>query len=210
MSKTRLLLLFLMIFLVSLESHAQIKDILKNQKDKIKEKAKDKAKDKAQSLMESEMDKIRGGYDSTNFNYAIALSDNAGLFEDKQKGKQLAKFGIGASDRLGYTNDANIDPLKDAKDLNSLGSMFFASNRYKSAERAFNNAQRKYEQQSATQNIFYPQTLANKGLLYEAMGRYNEALEYTNQALAIRKQVLGEENATYASSINNLAMIYKD
>ena len=38
-----------------------------------------------------------------------------------------------------------------------------------------------------------------------AQGKYREALELAQKALAIRQQLLGEEHPDYAASLNNLA-----
>ena len=43
--------------------------------------------------------------------------------------------------------------------------------------------------------------------LYE-QGRYREALELAQEALAIARQLLGEEHPDYATSLNSLAVLY--
>jgi hypothetical protein len=47
---------------------------------------------KAGSKMLSEMDKARAEFDSTDFDYAILLSDNSGLFDVKENGEMSAKI----------------------------------------------------------------------------------------------------------------------
>jgi len=44
--------------------------------------------------------------------------------------------------------------------------------------------------------------------LYSATGRYEQAERLYQQALEIRRQVLGEQHPDFASSLNNLAALY--
>jgi CHAT domain-containing protein len=199
----------------------KLKDKLNREKDKAKDKAKDKVedtkrdakrkgKDAVNDAMDKTLDKMRGEYDTTSFSYAIALSDNAGSYEDGERGKRLMQLAIAGTDALNVTNDKNRDYNQAAKNYNSIGSMFFASNKYKNAERFFTLAQNQFEKNSSTNTPSYAQTLANKGLLYETVGRYGEAEKHTLQSLEIRKSVLGESSNAYATSLNNLAMLYRD
>ncbi|MDZ8185459.1 MAG: tetratricopeptide repeat protein [Nostoc sp. ChiSLP02] len=50
---------------------------------------------------------------------------------------------------------------------------------------------------------------SNLAGLYRATGRYSEAEPLYQQALQLRKRLLGENNPVYATSLNNLAGIYK-
>jgi CHAT domain-containing protein/Tfp pilus assembly protein PilF len=54
----------------------------------------------------------------------------------------------------------------------------------------------------------YANSLNNLAILYYQMGQYDKALPLYEQALAIRKKVLGEEHRGYANSLNNLAILY--
>lgn len=199
----------------------KLKDKLNREKDKAQDKAKDKArdtkndakrkgKDKLNDAMDKTLDKMRGEYDTTSFSYSIALSDNAGSYEDSERGKRLLQLAIGGTDVVGITNDNNRDYNQAAKNYNSLGSMFFSSHKYKNAERFFTLAQKQFENNSSTNNASYAQVLANKGLLFETVGRYGEAEKYTVQALDIRKSAVGEGSNAHATSLNNLAMLYRD
>ena len=199
----------------------KLKDKLNREKEKTKDKVKDKTRDtkndlkrkgknKANDLLEKNLDKMRGEYDSTSFSYSIALSDNAGSYEDSERGKRLMQFAISGTDFLEITKDSDRDYNQTAKNYTSLGSMFFASHKYKNAERFFNLAQGQFEKNNAINEASYAQVLANKGLLYETVGRYSEAEKFTTKALEIRKSTLGEGSNAYATSLNNLAMLYKD
>ncbi|MGF2040337.1 MAG: tetratricopeptide repeat protein [Nostoc sp. CmiVER01] len=48
----------------------------------------------------------------------------------------------------------------------------------------------------------------NLASLYESQGRYNEAEPLFIQALALRRQLLGDEHPDVATSLNNLALLY--
>jgi len=46
--------------------------------------------------------------------------------------------------------------------------------------------------------------------VYQDLGQYNEAKEYYEKALIIRKKIFGEEHAGVATSYNNLGIVYQD
>src|SRR5690606_13010619 len=46
---------------------------------------------KATSSLMKNMEKARAEFDSTDFDYAILISDNAGLFDVQEKGERMAK-----------------------------------------------------------------------------------------------------------------------
>ena len=76
--------LFLLIAIsISTVSFSQID--LKGSLNRVKQDAIQKTKDAG----EKKMDDSRKEYDESNFNYAISFSDNAGLFETKEKSDRL-------------------------------------------------------------------------------------------------------------------------
>lgn len=54
----------------------------------------------------------------------------------------------------------------------------------------------------------YAASINYLAVLHMNMGRYEPALQLCEQALTIRKKILGEEHPDYAESINNLAKLY--
>nr|WP_232224256.1 tetratricopeptide repeat protein [Mastigocladopsis repens] len=52
-------------------------------------------------------------------------------------------------------------------------------------------------------------SLNNLALLYDSQGRYSEAEPLYQQALELRKRLLGEEHPDVAQSLNNLAYLYR-
>ncbi|HBH22434.1 MAG TPA: hypothetical protein DDY13_03325 [Cytophagales bacterium] len=56
----------------------------------------------------------------------------------------------------------------------------------------------------------YFRVVANLGLLYHAMGRFQKANEFTREALTLRQLYLGDQHNATAVSHNNLGVLYKD
>ncbi len=187
--------------------------------DKLKDKAKDASKQKTEKvktntknsgnrILNDRFEDMRNSYDSTNFSFAIALSDNSGLYEYEERAEKYKKNLVRVTDAVGITEDLSQDPLKVAKDFNDLGQFSYANNRFKRAEGLFKLAKAEFENKQAQNTLYYPKVIANQGLLYLTTGRYQEALEANLAALEMRKQ-LDANSTAYATSLNNLAMTYK-
>ncbi len=58
------------------------------------------------------------------------------------------------------------------------------------------------------QDVALTTTLTRLGMLYKAMGDYKQAEPLFQEALAIRRRVLGEQHPAHARSLNNLAALY--
>lgn len=199
MKKTLSLVL---IILYSAISYSQID--LKGSLNKVKQDAIQKTKEAG----EKKMDDSRKEYDESNFNYAISFSDNAGLFETKEKSDRLKNSMI-----EGYkvtTNKDESDLTVDrGKNFNNTGELSFAANKFKTAEFNFKQAMFIYEKNGATNTTDYALTESNLALLYQTTGRYTKAEKYSDLALALRKS-LDEKSAAYAASENNKAVLLKD
>ena len=52
-------------------------------------------------------------------------------------------------------------------------------------------------------------SLTNQALLYDSQGRYAEAEQLYQRALAIQEETLGREHPDVARSLNNLADLYR-
>ena len=184
---------------------------------------------KAGGLVARKMSDSRKDYDQALFNYAVSLSDNAGLFESQQQYKKHERLLL---DVMKGTDNKTNTPLENAEGYLDAGELFYSSNKYSSAEASFKAAIFIYESQidtggsnavsfkktqaTSTNKIdtsagpLYARALSNLGLLYHTTGRYNIALTYTEKALELRKKIFSENNASYAASVNNLAVLYKD
>ena len=47
------------------------------------------------------------------------------------------------------------------------------------------------------------------GMLLKQMGKYNDSLKYHEEALKVRKKVLGEKNILVANSYDHIGSIYR-
>lgn len=170
-------------------------------------RAKEDALKKAKEAGENKMDDSRKEFDESNFNYAISFSDNAGLFETKEKSDRVKNALI-----EGYKVSTNLDAdltTDRAKNFNNSGEIAFASNKFHSAEFSFKQAMYIYEKNGAQKTTDYALVESNLALLYQTTGRYIKAEKYSDLALALRKD-LDERSAAYAASENNKAVLLKD
>lgn len=181
-----------------------------NAKDKAKRDAENEAKKSAKETLLDGLDALdqkitnmQGEYDSTNFSFAIALSDDTGLFEYNERNKRLRNLVVGGTDAI----SAAGSPVRRAKTYNELGQMSYANYHFRRAEFFFKASQKTYENNGEINNIYYPKLIANMGLLYHTMGRYTESLEFTQNALDLRENLGDGEDAFYAVALNNMAML---
>ena len=172
---------------------------------KIKEKVVSAAKESGKDLARQKLDELQGEYDSTACNYAISLSDNAGLFENTERFDRHKKilFGMARGDE-GRTAE------EEAEGMNEAGEMFYANERYRLAEVYFLAALANYIDAYATSSPQYADVLANLGLLYHTTGRYELAEKFSVEAIKLRKDLLGRNSVAYAASMNNLSVLRKD
>ena len=56
--------------------------------------------------------------------------------------------------------------------------------------------------------IIYAQSLHDKGFKELSIGNFNTAIEYTKEAVYLRRQILGENNIEYFKSLHNLSLCY--
>ena len=198
---------------LTLQSPAQI---LKNIRDKAINKAKaskdnavDKAKYEARDAMHKQLNDIRDGFDSTDFDYAILVSDNSGLFNVKDRREFGSKFfnlkSIGTSL---YRRDFDISDEDNARLNLHMGESAFAMGRYPYAEKRFINAAEYFEKAYLLRDPGYMKTISNTGLLYATMGRYSQSEKFTAKALEMRESALGDKDMGVAASFNNYAVLH--
>src|SRR5690554_3573874 len=65
-----------------------LKDLKKVANDKVRELTTKENLNKATNSLLKSMENARAEFDSTDFDYAILISDNAGLFDVKEKGER--------------------------------------------------------------------------------------------------------------------------
>lgn len=171
-------------------ANAQIGNFLKNKLEKaVKEK------------VSESVDKKRAALDTSNFNYAIAFLDKSESYANQELGDRLVK---NADVLMG---DDEKTPLEEARELMDFGEFNYVRRSFKLAEFYLLAAKLAFEEQGATTDVNYFRTLANLGLLYEQMGRYTQAQEYTDRALQLRQEHMGEQSAAYIASLNNKAVL---
>ncbi|HEY8934038.1 MAG TPA: CHAT domain-containing tetratricopeptide repeat protein [Cyclobacteriaceae bacterium] len=181
----------------------------------LKKAAADKAKEltskdnleKAGNAVKKDLDKARAQFDSTDFDYAILLSDNSGVFDVKEKGELSAKLTTFTSLGSAYYNNAELTDAENARFNLELGEMSYAQHKFAFAEKRFAHAQASYEKADLKEDIGYMKTISNEGLLYATMGRFTQAETFTSQALELRKAKFGESNYAVASSLNNYGVL---
>jgi len=161
----------------------------------------------AKTILIAQLDKSKAEYDTTSFNYAISLSDNAGLYENEERWLRNQKL---FSDLLKQSDGSTLTPLQQAEQNNEVGEMMYASNKFQAAENTFLSSKSIYETNALTSETSYSKVIANIGLLYHTMGRYSKSEEFEKSALELRKTQSGETSIAYAASINNLGVLYKD
>lgn len=191
--------------------HAQLlKNLKKLAEDKAKEITSEENLKKVGKDYMNSLDKARARFDSTDFDYAILLSDNSGLFDVQEKGEITAK--ISTLWTLGSAS-LNKDELSDEERarLNlERGELAYASGWFNSADTRLSLAKKNYEDAKLTDDIGYLKAIADQGLLYATMGRFTQAEAATVEALKMRREKLDENNVGVASSLNNYAVIHYD
>jgi CHAT domain-containing protein len=194
----------------SIQSPAQI---LKNIKDRAINKAKantvNKGKSEARNAYHKQLNDIRDSFDSTDFDYAILVSDNSGLFDVKDKKQFGSKFfnlkSIGTSF---YRKDFDISDEDNARLNLHMGESAFAMGRFLFAEKKFTTAAGYFEKAYLLSDPGYMKTISNTGLLYATMGRYSQAEKFTSKALDMRQTTMGPTDMGVAASLNNYAVLH--
>ncbi len=186
--------------------------ILKKLKDKVVDKGKgtvNDAKYEARSKANQTVRDIRAEFDSTDFDYAILVSDNSGLFNVKDKrelgGKFMTVKNIGTSF---YRRDFDLSDEESARLNLQMGESAFAMGRYVYAEKRFTAAAGFFEKAYMLRDPGYMKTISNTGLLYATMGRYSQAESFTSKALEMRETTLGPKDMGVAASYNNYAVLH--
>lgn len=181
--------------------------LIKRLKDKAVSDGKAKVKSEVRSTVRDEMQNYRAEFDSADFDYALLLSDNSGLFNTKKKGEFANRFialrNIGRS-----IKDIDLSDAENAKLNLEMGQAAYASEKFVYAEKRFTAARAYFEKAYMTSDFGYLKTVANQGLLYTTMGRFSQAEEYTSSALSLRQQKLGETNMSVAASFNNYGVLH--
>jgi CHAT domain-containing protein len=193
---------------VSLSLHAQV---LKNLKDAAVGVGKNlntkENREKLGTIVMKDMEKARAEFDSTDFDYAILLSDNSGLFDIKEKGEGTAKVTSLTSSAVSFMKNSELTDAERARFNLDMGEVFYAHEKFSMAEKRFASAKSAYELAGLSEDIGYLKTISNQGLLYATMGRFTQAEGFTAEALEMRKNKFGDNNTSVAASLNNYGVL---
>src|SRR6187551_1070017 len=88
----------LILIINSSQSYAQF--------NKIKQAVSKENRQKVVSGAKGQLDKARDSFDSTDFDYAILVTDNSGLLDVGEKGEFVSKLAMGGSLALGVVDSA--------------------------------------------------------------------------------------------------------
>src|SRR5688572_6918963 len=199
---------FLFVFLSSHLQAQLLKDLGKKTADKAKTIGSKENREKLVNSVMGDMEKARAEFDSTDFDYAILLSDNSGLFDVKEKGEGAAKVTSVLSLGAGLIKNAELSAKDKARIQLDIGEMLYANSKFTLAEKKFAQAKTLYESDTLlTSEMGYLKTISNQGLLYATMGRFTQAEEFTAQALELRKKTFGPTNSSVAASLNNYGVL---
>lgn len=196
--------ILIILLLVSFRMHGQL---LQNLKDKAKSLATKENLDKAGAAAMKSMDKARAEFDSADFDYAILISDNSGLFDVKEKGEAVAKVSSVMNLFSSFSKNDELSDEEKARFNRESGELWYGSGKYSLAEKKFAQAKTLYEQAGLKEDLGYLKTISSQGLLYSTMGRFTQAEESTVEALNMRKAKFGENNIGVAASQNNYGVL---
>ncbi|MGB3005744.1 MAG: CHAT domain-containing protein [Chitinophagaceae bacterium] len=205
---------FFGIFLLFLFSNLQ-SQILNKIKDRVKGKAESEAnnakynaKNKAKQAAYKELDDFKADFDSTDIDYALLLSDNAGLFGGRGRGEFGTKFLRLAGIANSIYKDAALNNEENARLNLQMGQSAYVTGRFVFAEKRLDAAKEYFEKANLENDLGYLKTISSQGLLYTSMGRFGQAEKFTADALNMRKEKLGEANMSVAASLNNYAVLH--
>ncbi len=207
--RSRVLCLGLSMCLLVASANAQfLKDLKDAASKKVQTLATKENLDKAKSSLLKRMESARAEFDSTDFDYAILISDNAGLFDIKEKGERLARASSFVTLGTSYYNNTELTDEERARLLLQTGEVLYGAGSFAAAEKRFSAAKTVYEDASLTENLGYLRTISNQGLLYATMGRYTQAEGFTVGALNLRKEKFGDDHIAIAASLNNYGVLH--
>jgi CHAT domain-containing protein/Flp pilus assembly protein TadD len=189
---------------ISFHVNAQL---LQSLKDKAKSLATKENLDKASAAAMKSLDKARTEFDSADFDYAILISDNSGLFDVKEKGEAVARISSTVNLLSSFSKNDELKDEEKARLNRETGELWYGSGKYTLAEKKFTAAKLIYEQAALTDDLGYLKTISSQGLLYSTMGRFTQSEGFTKDALDMRKTKFGENNIGVAASYNNYGVL---
>ncbi len=148
--------------------------------------------------------KKKAELDQVDFQFAISVNENAGLFDVEQKGEGLAKGLYALKERSDKTKE------EIARDTLEYAIQYYNWRLYAIAEASFQEAKSYMEENQLTENINYLRCLSNIGLVYLVQGKTDESKQYIEDALARSEKSQGKKSAAYAANLNSLAKLEQE
>lgn len=203
------LILFSFFFSSSVSLNAQIdfKKVQKAVTNEAKALNTKENRDKLVSAGLKSMENARAEFDSTDFDYAILVSDNSGLIDIKEKGERSARISSLGSIAYSQYKNSQLTEAENARFNREWGEISYGDEKFTAAENFFSLAKISYEKAGLKQDIGYLKTISNQGLLYATMGRFTQAEDFTSQALTMRKAKFGDKHPGVAASLNNYGVL---
>jgi hypothetical protein len=179
------------LFHTNVQAQFGLKNALKDKAEKIlKETLKEKTSEKAAS------------YDTLSFNYAIAFLDKTASFQNKQKDEGIIKtanFMLGEDERK--TEQEKLRQLYDFANISyGLGNYFMTESYLRAAIIASQTT-------DTASNPIYYKSLGLLGVIYNNMGRFKSAEDFTIRALSGWERMQGEKSIGYLAEMSNLAVL---
>jgi len=206
---------WLFFFVFGMVGYGQVWKKLKEAvKEELKEEAKEFAEEKAVEAKDSAITRVQNwanDYDPTELNYAVSFSDNSGFYESEDKYEKYKRSMVSFAVSDGSINEKLADRVgeMDEEDYNNAGELFYASNRFRSAENSFKAALLILDKKGKNRSETAARVKSNLGLLYHTTGRFTMSEEFTLEALKLRRDVLKDKQGLGAS-LNNLGVLNKD
>jgi len=214
MRRKYFLIVFFCFSIIVPSGHAQNwKNLLKDLKKEAKKDAIQLIRQVAETAVDSLQQRIikwSESYNPAELNYAVSFSDNSGMYEAEDKFETYKRSIIGFAVEPGTFKDKLEERIKeiDEDNYNHSGQLFYATGHYQSAENAFKIALLILKDKGMTQTEKYALVESNLGLLYQTTGRYNQAQEFSEKALTLRK--IFKNPAPLGASYNNLGVLLKE
>jgi CHAT domain-containing protein len=206
----KFLLLLIFIFL-SEKSESQFQ---RRQRERVFQKSQQESRKKvnnskagAIAAFREKFKELNAEFDSTDYEYALLLNDNAGLFAARSKGESKAKFMKMSSLAAAALENANLTDEQYAGMNLAVGQTAYALGRFVFAEKRFRAAKSYFEKASLQDDMDYLRTTASQGLLYISMGRFKLAEELILKAIDLNREKSAEEDTIITSLQNNYAVL---